>query len=156
MAFWNRDEDSEWEQYQKSAKKQEQPTDFEDSSESEPAEKGEPILQHLKNVFFNHENPEEPEEPAGPPVLCPWCGKEMEKGYLKSRQYGIEWVKKKTFFIACSEEICDEGFFGNYKSAYYCRNCCKMTLDVVLTSEQTNEADNASQKETSTEENAHK
>lgn len=153
MAFWNRDEDSEWKQYQKSAKKQEQPTDFKASSESEPAEKGEPILQHLKNVFFNHENSE---EPAGPPVLCPWCGKEMEKGYLKSRQYGIEWVKKKTFFITRSEDICDEGFWEKYKSAYYCRNCCKMTLDVVLTSEQTSEADKAPQKETSTEENAHK
>lgn len=74
-----------------------------------------------------------------PPEKCPWCGKEMDKGYLISGKGGsyIEWTTKKPkpfWGTAFSGEtplvVSDEGDMVTYKTCWYCRDCCKMTMEV--------------------------
>lgn len=77
---------------------------------------------------------------ARPKEVCPWCGKEMERGYIQSARYGIIWTPG--FFTARAAwlgphrearekqlRLDDEGGFSTYKTVWYCRACEKMVID---------------------------
>ena len=74
-----------------------------------------------------------------PPEKCPWCGKEMDRGYLTGGKggYSVQWSPKKPgvlFGNAFAEEsivVSDEGGMTSYKTCWYCRDCCKMTMEVL-------------------------
>lgn len=83
--------------------------------------------EEVKTVF------QKKEEPEGPPEKCPWCGKDMEKGYLVGGRDSIRWRREKPGFLSglCVDtvQVDDEGsFFSTYKTAWYCRACGKMTF----------------------------
>ena len=77
---------------------------------------------------------------AQPKEVCPWCGKEMERGYLAASRSGIIWtpgrMTTRAAWIGPSREVRDrrlqvdnEGFLANYKTTWYCEDCKKMTID---------------------------
>lgn len=82
----------------------------------------------------------EAELAAEPPEKCPWCGKDMERGYLITGRGGIVWtpgrMTTRAAWIGPSKEVRDrrlrvdnEGFLASYKTTWYCRDCEKMTID---------------------------
>lgn len=160
MAFWNQDDEGEWEKYQKSkGKEAEEPEEKKTPSVSEefheyfktarqaqspesgeaeqPGEKASPFQTFLSRFRGN----EKPEEPEGPPEKCPWCGADMVKGYLSGEQ-GIYWSKKKPGFLdsgifssAVRIHVYEEdksGLLREYVTTWHCQKCHKIVLDTLL------------------------
>lgn len=151
MAFWNRDEESDWEKHQrareKEADKGEKPTasdEFkayfkavrqglgaEDGYVQQPGEKDTPL-----KTFLSRLSRDKPEEDQGPPEKCPWCGGDMIKGYLWGGR-GVYWQKKKPGFFSNGfsvetvdvSESSDLGSMG-YKTMWHCEACRKMVTDI--------------------------
>lgn len=119
-------------------KKSEDPWDMEPgrpvSAAEKPEEGGGSLLdtvrewgEEVKTSF------QKAEEPEGPPEVCPWCGKAMEKGYIVGGRDSVRWGREKPAFlsglVADTLRVDDEGgFFHAYKTAWYCRDCRKMTF----------------------------
>ena len=83
---------------------------------------------------------------AEPPEKCPWCGKDMERGYLGTGRGITMWTpgrpSAKAALIGPSGgtrrrqlRVDHEGgfltFIGffTYKTAWYCQDCAKMVMD---------------------------
>lgn len=84
--------------------------------------------------FFGMEEKEP--EPEVPPQMCPWCGKEMERGYLLSGQW-IYWQRKRPAALSLRGHAADAlvintegGTMAGYRTAWRCGACEKMVLDV--------------------------
>ena len=131
MAFWKKSDDP-WD------RKPTQTTYTAFEEEPKEEEKGflEGIRDDVKEWQKNKKAVAEAEANL-PPENCPWCGKEMEKGYLSGYRGGcVEWTTKKPgvlFGTAFAEEVVvvtDEGEMSSYKTCWYCRDCCKMTMEV--------------------------
>ncbi len=60
-------------------------------------------------------------------MQCPYCGNEMEKGYLQSRD-GIGWGKKELLVKAFSE-LFSEKPLGTAVETYNCRRCKKLVIE---------------------------
>lgn len=60
-------------------------------------------------------------------MQCPYCGNEMEKGYLQSRD-GIGWGKKEVFAKALSELFAEKPL-GKAVETYNCRQCKKLLIE---------------------------
>lgn len=72
------------------------------------------------------------------PRPCPWCGKEMEQGYLSSGR-GIWWAPGIPSFAAKwisadlakgAARVDSDGVWATYKISWLCRDCGKMVFDV--------------------------
>ncbi|MPM37567.1 hypothetical protein SDC9_84185 [bioreactor metagenome] len=152
MAFWNRDEESDWEKHQrareKEAEKEEKPPvsdEFkayfkavrqglraEDGYAQQPGEQDTPL-----KTFLSRLRRDKPEEDEGPPEKCPWCGGDMVKGYLWGGR-GIYWQEKKPGFFSSSAFSADtvnvsetDSFFcAGYKIMWHCAACRKMVTDI--------------------------
>ena len=65
-------------------------------------------------------------------MLCPFCNKEMQKGYLQSPR-GIMWGPRKKLFISATKVdefyVSDSGFLGGIANSHYCSNCKKIIVD---------------------------
>lgn len=77
---------------------------------------------------------------AEPPAKCPWCGEDMERGYLTGGRSPVAWtpgrLTTRSAWLVLSKEIRDrrlrvdhEGDFFPHKTAWYCPNCAKMVID---------------------------
>ena len=72
-----------------------------------------------------------------PPEKCPWCGKDMEQGYMMGGR-GITWyagvLTTKAAWIGDSSKehfnLESEGVFTMYKTVWLCRDCKKMIFDM--------------------------
>ena len=75
------------------------------------------------------------EEEQPKPQMCPWCGQEMEIGYLIGGRDPVRWVKERprAFHLMAFEDalvVNDEGgWLTSYKTAWLCRPCKKMVLE---------------------------
>ena len=128
MAFWNKGED---------------PWDVEPKPVSVPNPDcdGEPdtLLDSLK--AWNKERKEEKakRETPLPPEKCPWCGKEMEAGYIMGNR-GIWWAPgrpdawAKWVSVAAAEGAIqldtEGGLMDSRRTAWVCRDCGKMALNL--------------------------
>ena len=73
-----------------------------------------------------------------PPEPCPWCGKDMEQGYMMGDRGGITWyagvLTTKAAWIGDSSKehfnLASEGVFTMYKTVWLCRECGKMVFDM--------------------------
>lgn len=146
MAFWDRDkESSEWEEYKKEQKHRRHSSDGETPSgleklqsyikpqKSDSVEGDEPPKQGLFQSIRSALQGEEDATPAEPPETCPWCGKEMEKGYLSGSR-GIYWLPKKPGAFSWGLDnvnLADEGGLleNIYKACWFCKGCRKLTVD---------------------------
>lgn len=67
-------------------------------------------------------------------MKCPYCQKEMEKGFIQCRD-GLHWTPKKQLIAALSEfgkdSISLENGVGNNRAvyAYHCADCQKVIID---------------------------
>lgn len=69
-----------------------------------------------------------------PPEKCPWCGKEMEQGFITGGRDGVHWypgICKAGLFRGLDSaggiDLLDEGgiWSGVYKTVWLCRECKK-------------------------------
>ena len=65
-------------------------------------------------------------------MKCPWCGKEMDKGFVQSARPVI-WSpdKKKLFFSATTSDdfTISKGYWnGCFAEAYHCPKCKKVVI----------------------------
>lgn len=72
-----------------------------------------------------------------PPEKCPWCGKDMEQGFLLGGRDGTRWypgVYKFTPLRALNSEamdvLDDGGGFASYKITWLCQDCKKAVFDM--------------------------
>ena len=128
MAFWNKGEDP-WDVKPKPV------------SVPDPDCDGEPdtLLDSLK--AWNKERKEEKakRETPLPPEKCPWCGKEMEAGYIMGNR-GIWWAPgrpdawAKWVSVAAAEGAIqldtEGGLMDSRRTAWVCRDCGKMALNL--------------------------
>ena len=129
MSFWKKSEDP-WDQ--KPGKRRREPR--------EPKEPQANPLDSLKawNEDRKAKAKEREEARRLPPEKCPWCGTEMEQGFLYTGRDPVRWypgVYKYAFFRDLdgnAVDICNEGgpFMGHYKTAWRCRECKKLVLDM--------------------------
>lgn len=125
MAFWKKSEDPwDWDP----SKKRPAP---------QPAESQEPRENPLDTLKQWNEDrkakaKEKEEAKRLPPEKCPWCGKDMEQGFITGGRDFVRWypgVHKFEFFRGLDGDaidICNEGgFSGYYKTAWLCRDCKK-------------------------------
>lgn len=132
MAFWKKSDDP-WNR---------KPTPTTYTSFEEPREEAKGFFEELRDDIQDWRDKRkaaaEEEEANLPPEKCPWCGKEMERGYLDAVKGGeIWWVTEKPGFKndllgpdpKTSLLLTNEGAFYTYKTAWYCPGCEKMTAD---------------------------
>ena len=67
-------------------------------------------------------------------MICPYCGKLMQMGYLQSGR-GFIWSpeKKEDIFVASKEtdiDFCESIWRGSYTESWYCAACRKLITDV--------------------------
>ena len=91
-------------------------------------------------------------------MTCPWCGKEMETGYLMGNR-GIWWAPgrpdawAKWVSAAAAEgavQVDTEGALFTYQTAWACQGCRKLVADLPepspsLTEEEQREAEENTQ-----------
>ena len=122
MPFWKQSEDP-WDQKP-------------DKPRREPKEPQANPLDSLKT--WNEERKakakEKEEAKRLPPEPCPWCGKEMEQGFLVGGRGGAHWYSGiykadplRGLDIAGGIDLLDEGsiWSGLYKTTWLCRDCKK-------------------------------
>ena len=72
-----------------------------------------------------------------PPMACPWCGREMEMGYLSGSR-GVFWIRgvptaRKFWLGAGRGNIIrvdtEGGLMTPHRTAYLCRACRRMVLE---------------------------
>lgn len=77
---------------------------------------------------------------AQPREICPWCGREMERGYMVSGKGDLiwrpGWMTARSAWVGPPKEVRqrslrvdDEGDFISYKTVWYCGDCEKMVID---------------------------
>lgn len=75
-----------------------------------------------------------------PKEICPWCGREMERGYMVPGKGDLiwrpGWMTARSAWIGPPKEVRerslrvnDEGGFITYKTVWYCGDCEKMVID---------------------------
>ena len=68
-------------------------------------------------------------------MLCPYCGEEMDKGFVQSARPIFWSVEKKKMFYLPSETKGDisiaKGGNGCVKESYLCRKCKKIIIDII-------------------------
>ena len=126
MSFWKKSEDP-WD----IAPNERRPA-------TEPEEKGPGLLDSLREDWdaMQAVRHEKREKLRLPPEKCPWCGKDMEQGFLMGGR-GIVWYRGipagKALWIRPGNEdiirVDTEGFWTTYHTAWYCPDCKKMTID---------------------------
>lgn len=95
-----------------------------------PGEETERLGDSLRKLFGK-------EEEAPPtPEKCPWCGRDMEWGYLTGGRDGVSWRNwKPKGLLGLSRpegwkelDLLDEGEWISYKTVWLCGDCGKMVL----------------------------
>ena len=125
MAFWKQSED---------------PWDKRDGVSAPPREPKESPIDSLKAWNSQRRAAAKEKEAAKhlPPEPCPWCGTDMEQGFLTGGQDTVYWYSGVhsfvPFFRLGTEDIrvLDEGgpFAGYYKVAWLCRECGKIVFSI--------------------------
>ena len=137
MPFWKKSEDP-WDQPVRRPKPRPEPeagagTGQEENTAQELREMFRELGKGAREFFGMEEKAPEPEVP---PQMCPWCGKEMERGYLLSGQW-IYWQRKRPTALSLRGHAADAlvintegGTLAGYRTAWRCGACEKMILDV--------------------------
>lgn len=131
MAFWKKSEDPwDWDPSKKRPAPQ----------PAEPQEPRENPLDTLKQWNEDRKAKAREKEEARrlPPEKCPWCGKDMEQGFLVEGRDSVRWysgVFKRDFLRGVDGSaipIINEGSLwgGYYKTTWLCRACKKAVFDM--------------------------
>lgn len=127
MAFWKKSDDP-WDLEPDKRR----PAAGEEAAEKE-ADDGS-LLQDLR--AWNKARKEEKARRATPPapIPCPWCGKEMEVGYLIGGRDAVRLVRQRPGLLQIAEDALyirgDGTFWCDYKIAWTCPDCRKLVADL--------------------------
>ena len=136
MAFWKKCDDP-WDVNPEKRKRTQAPLWEQDPSEEAAVQKpaagpeGEGLGELLGNLFKQKE-----EEPI-PAEKCPWCGGEMDVGYLTGGQEGARWqswkpMGLKGLFPPSDGEywsiLTERNGLSSFQTAWYCRACEKIVF----------------------------
>ena len=146
MAFWKKSEDP-WDIDPEKRKKQTTAAFWENdapaetdpvgaaSGRPEEAPRGQSLGESIKGFFGGKK-----EDAPITPEKCPWCGKDMERGYIDGgRDYSVMWRNWRPRGLlgifqpedAREIDLLNEGDgLWCYKTVWYCRDCGKMTLEI--------------------------
>ena len=139
MPFWKKSDDP-WDQKPKRQKPvvRELDTPVETTGEFEESKKrtwnpGD----YLDGLIEKHRTAarEEDAKKLLPPEKCPWCGKDMEQGFIITGRDVVKWYPGvyRTAWISRdptgSIRIDTDGEFQPYKITWYCKDCKKMVID---------------------------
>ena len=128
MAFWKKSEDP-WDM----DPHQRRPAIREEDAKQDPDAGS--LLDDLRT--WNEERKVKKARRDAPPapMACPWCGQEMEAGYLYTGRDMIYWSRQKPGVLGPlmdSDRLWvdhEGGFLAHYKTAWHCTACRKMVLD---------------------------
>lgn len=124
MAFWKKSDD---------------PWDMEPKRPVPPSSSGqeeqESLLDSVRG-WAAQKQAAEAERLKRPAETCPWCGRDMEQGFLSGSR-GVFWTRgvpsAKVLWLGAGREntlrVDDEGSLATYKSTWYCPSCEKMVFD---------------------------
>lgn len=130
MAFWSRKEDP-WDR---------DPAKERARREREPVENPLDTLRGWNERRKAEAAEREAALAAEPAETCPWCGRDMERGYFATGRGGIVWTPGRrtgrSAWVGPPREardrqlrVDDEGAIFTYKTVWYCSDCAKMVLD---------------------------
>ena len=127
MAFWKKSEDP-WDL---------EPDKRRPAAEEEEAEKGSDdgsLLQDLRAWNETRKAEKARRETPPVPIPCPWCGKEMEVGYLCGGRDYVRLVRQRPGLLRIAEDALyirgDGTFWCDYKIAWTCPDCRKLVADL--------------------------
>ena len=130
MAFWKKNEDPwDWDP----SKKRPAPRP------AEPQEPRENPIDALKSWNEDRKAKAKEKEEAKrlPPEPCPWCGREMEQGFLTGGRDAVRWYPGVYKFDLIrgldgdAMDLLDEySGWSRYKTVWLCRECKKMVLSM--------------------------
>lgn len=130
MAFWKKSEDPwDWDPSKKRPAPQ----------PAEPQEPRENPLDTLKQWNEDRKTKAKEKEEAKrlPPEKCPWCGKDMEQGFILGGRDAVRWypgVYKFELFRGLDGDaidlLSDGSGFTSYKIIWLCRDCKKAVFDM--------------------------
>ena len=124
-------------------KKSEDPWDYEPEKPSRPAEPGQEekdcapsLMDELRDWNEERKDKSALLEKPPPPMICPWCGQEMEAGYITGGRDGANWwpgwpPKVLGPGNGAPIRVDHEGtVLLRYKTAWLCRACRRMVLEI--------------------------
>lgn len=133
MSFWKKSDDPwDWkdEEERRPREAPAQPPGGESAQESGLLDEVKDLGRELKEGWARRK--EERETPP-PPMTCPWCGKEMEGGYLFTGRDAIHFRRKRPGLLTVRGtgdlRLDNEGGFPTYKTAWHCPDCRKLAVD---------------------------
>ena len=123
-------------------KKSEDPWDIDPAKQRrsvpvEEEEKGPGLLDQLQDWNKARKAEKAKRETPLPPMTCPWCGKEMETGYIMGQ--GVWWAPGRPGALekwagasgaVGAVQVDTEGGLFPYRTAWVCRDCRKMALEL--------------------------
>lgn len=130
MPFWKKGEDP-WDIDPEKRRRPPEET-------AEAGETGEPapgLLEELRD--WNEARKQKKAESVPPPIPCPWCGKEMETGYLVGGR-GIWWAPGRpngwakwvsVSMVEGAFQVDNEGGLPSYQTAWHCAGCRRLVLE---------------------------
>lgn len=129
MAFWKKQSEDPWDMDPN--RKREPVNLFEPEQEDE----GTGLLESVREQWAQRRQ-EKQKALTLEPETCPWCGKQMEQGFLTGGR-GVFWVEgvpdaKAKWFGTGFEgtmQVDSEGLFYTYKTTWHCPDCRKMVFD---------------------------
>ena len=120
-------------------KQSEDPWDRKPEKRREPKESGENPIDRLDAWNERRRDAAREKEEARrlPPEPCPWCGKEMEQGFLTGGRDSVRWYPGVHKFDPLRAldgnalDLLDEGDpWGVYKTVWLCRDCKKAVFNM--------------------------
>ena len=125
-------------------KKSEDPWDYAPEKPPRPAEPGPEDKDYAPSLMdelrdWDEERKEKKRQREAPPpsMACPWCGREMEMGYLSGSR-GVFWIRgvptaRKFWLGAGRGNIIrvdtEGGLMTPHRTAWLCRACRRMVLE---------------------------
>ena len=108
-------------------KKSEDPWNWEPEQEDTPG-----ILDELRDWNTERKERRAREEAPPPPMVCPWCGREMEVGWITAGRDGAQWRPGWPPKLFSRAFVCIDhagSVLHRRKTAYLCRDCRRMVLE---------------------------
>lgn len=66
---------------------------------------------------------------------CPICGHALEKGVIHNGRYKLKWISEESdkgpLLSSISKGIVIADSFSKCNTAFYCKNCNKIIIDLV-------------------------
>lgn len=122
-------------------KKSEDPWDYEPEKPSRPAEPGQEekdcapsLMDEFRDWIEERKEKKALRETPPPPMICPWCGQEMEVGTItggRTVSSGGPAGPTGSSVPRPGDRYLHEGsLFNRYKTAWLCRGCRRMVMEI--------------------------